>query len=514
MTINIGTDAVVRMDDSTVQQRIEQLVTTKMYINGTWVDAMDGSVRAVIDPATEKQLTDVAEGDVKDARAAIAAARRAFDDGPWPQTSARDRARWLFHIADLVEQDKPNLARLETLDTGKTIAESEADMDDIAACFRYFASLVATETGTVNDVPTEALSLTLREPVGVCSLITPWNYPLLQASWKIAPAIGAGNTCVIKPSELTPLTTLRLARLIDKTDLPPGVFNVVLGPGATVGETMTTDPAVDLISFTGGATTARHIMKNAADTFKRVALELGGKNANIILDDADLDVALDHALNAAYFHAGQVCSAGSRLLVSEAIYDEFVSRLVERVRRIRVGTGFQPETEMGPVISAEHRDKVEAYIALGREEGARLACGGGRPEGESFRNGYWLQPTVLVDVDESMRIAREEIFGPVITVERFRTDEEAIRLANGTDYGLAGAVWSTNIGRAHRIGRRLRLGTVWINDFHPYYPEAPWGGYKGSGIGRELGKAGLDEYIELKHLYVNLDPRADGWFKG
>lgn len=485
-----------------------------MYVNGRWTDAEGGNWREIIDPATEHVIAQVPEGSDADADRAIEAARRAFDDGAWRRTSARDRARIVYEIGEAIEADREKLAELESLDTGKTVTESLADMDDIAACFRYFASAAATQSGALNEPPGGALSMAFHEPVGVCSLITPWNYPLLQTAWKVAPALATGNSAVLKPSEITPLTAIRLAEIIDGIDIPKGVFNVVLGPGDPVGETMVTHEAVDMVSFTGGEVTGRRIMSRAAETIKKVALELGGKNPNIVFADAEFDTALDFALNAAYFHAGQVCSAGSRLLVEAKLHDRFVDALVNRVGRIRVGNGFDEGTEMGPVISAEHRAKIERYLELAPEKGAQIVCGGKRPQGEEFEKGFWLEPTVITGVQPDMRVAREEIFGPVITVETFSDEDEAIRMANGTPYGLAGGVWTQDFSKGYRVARGLRIGTVWINDFHPYYPEAPWGGFKHSGIGRELSKVGLDEYTELKHVHANLDPQPLGWFKG
>lgn len=487
------------------------MISTQLYIDGRWQSPVTPATRPIVCPFDEAVIAQAAEADRADARLAIAAARRAFDDGPWRRTTIRERARLLNRIADLIDRDAETLAQLETLNTGKTLTESRTDMGDIAATFRYFAALVAGESGAVNEAPAHVISRTLREPVGVCGLITPWNYPLLQAAWKIAPALGAGNTVVIKPSELTPLTTHRFTELLTELDLPPGVFNLVTG-GAEPGAELAESHAVDLVSFTGGALAGRRIMKAASGNFKRIALELGGKNPNIVFADADLDVALDYALNAAFFHAGQVCSAGSRLLVQDSIHDHFVTRLAERLPRIVIGSGRETGTQMGPVQSALQRDRVLAMVERGIAEGARLVHGGRSPVGERFRQGFWLEPTLLADVRADMAIAREEIFGPVITVERFVTEAEALQLANGTPFGLAAAVWSRDLDRANRMSRALRFGTVWINDYHPYFPEAPWGGYKASGIGRELARVGLDEYTELKHSYLNLSPQAMGWF--
>ncbi|MDK3021156.1 aldehyde dehydrogenase family protein [Cupriavidus taiwanensis] len=486
------------------------MIQTQLYIDGQWQPPIDQGTRAIVSPADESVIAQAAEATRADARLAIAAARRAFD-GPWRQTTIRDRARLLNKIAELIDRDADKLAHLESLNTGKTLTESRTDMGDIAATFRYFAGLVASESGAVNEAPHHVISRTLREPVGVCGLITPWNYPLLQAAWKIAPALGAGNTVVIKPSNLTPLTTHHFTKLVAELDLPPGVFNLVTG-GAEVGAELAESLDVDLVSFTGGAFAGESIMKAATGNFKRIGLELGGKNPNIVFADADLDAAVDYALNAAFFHAGQVCSAGSRLMVEDSIYDAFIERLAERLPRIVIGNGFHGETQMGPVQSAQQHEKILGMVQAGIAEGARLVHGGKRPAGDVFKQGYWLEPTLLADVTAEMKIAKEEIFGPVITAERFRCEAEVLRAANDTPYGLAAAVWTRDLDKANRMSRALRFGTVWVNDYHPYFPEAPWGGYKASGIGRELARIGLDEYTELKHSYINLAPKAMGWF--
>ncbi|AEI81043.1 betaine-aldehyde dehydrogenase BetB [Cupriavidus necator N-1] len=486
------------------------MIQTQLYIDGQWQSPIDQGTRAILSPADESVIAQAAEATRADARLAIAAARKAFD-GPWRQTTIRDRAKLLNKIAELIDRDAEKLAHLESLNTGKTLTESRTDMGDIAATFRYFAGLVASESGAVNEAPHHVISRTLREPVGVCGLITPWNYPLLQAAWKIAPALGAGNTVVIKPSNLTPLTTHHFTQLVAELDLPPGVFNLVTG-GAEVGADLAESLDVDLVSFTGGAYAGESIMKAATGNFKRIGLELGGKNPNIVFADADLDAAVDYALNAAFFHAGQVCSAGSRLMIEDSIYDAFISRLAERLPRIVIGNGFHGETQMGPVQSAQQHEKILGMVQAGIAEGARLVHGGKRPAGDVFKKGYWLEPTLLADVTADMKIAKEEIFGPVITAERFRSEEEVLRAANDTPYGLAGAVWTRDLDKANRMSRGLRFGTVWVNDYHPYFPEAPWGGYKASGIGRELARVGLDEYTELKHSYINLAPKAMGWF--
>ncbi|MBG9913377.1 betaine-aldehyde dehydrogenase [Bacillus sonorensis] len=485
-----------------------------LFIDGQWVSAEKGGTRKIINPFNQEQIETVGEGDREDAVKAIAAARRAFDEGEWANTTGLERGNIVLKIAELIRRDHDELAELESLDTGKTLEESKADMEDIANVFQYYAGLADKDGGEVISSPIpDSKSEIIREPVGVCGQITPWNYPLLQASWKIAPALAAGNTIVVKPSEITPLTTIKIFKLMEEAGVPKGVANLVLGPGDTVGDELARNTDVDLISFTGGIETGKKIMQAASTNVKKIALELGGKNPNIVFKDADFDVAVDQALNAVFFHAGQVCSAGSRLLVEESIHDEFLAELVKRTKNIKLGNGFHEDTQSGPLISAEHRSKVEKYVEIGLAEGAKLETGGKRPDDPELQNGFFYLPTIFSGCTSDMRIVQEEVFGPVLTVETFSTEEEAATLANDTIYGLAGAVWTKDIEKGERVASKLRMGTVWINDFHPYFAQAPWGGYKQSGIGRELGRLGFDEYTEVKHVYRNTKPAAVNWFK-
>jgi betaine-aldehyde dehydrogenase len=459
-------------------------------------------------PTDGTLVATVPEGTRADTEKAIATARRAFDEGDWPRTPAAERGALLHRVAALIDRDAAALARAEALDTGKRLVEAEYDMADVAACFRYYAGIAATDAGRVIETGrTDAISRVVHEPVGVCGLITPWNYPLLQASWKVAPALAAGNTFVLKPSELTPSTAIRLIGLLDEAGLPAGVANLVLGAGAEVGAPLAEHPGVDLVSFTGSLRTGRALMATAAGTVKRVALELGGKNPNVVFADADFETAVDFALTAVFLHSGQVCSAGARLIVEEALHDRFVDAVVERAQRIRLGGPFDPDAESGPLISAAHLAKVEDYVATGLAEGAVLRCGG------RALTGLFYPPTVLDGCHTGMTVVQEESFGPVLTVETFSGEDDAVRIANDTRYGLAGAVWTTDAGKAQRVAQRLRHGTVWINDYHPYVPQAEWGGFKQSGIGRELGPSGLDEYRETKHIWQNIDPRPQHWFR-
>ncbi|WP_256106983.1 aldehyde dehydrogenase family protein [Streptomyces sp. ODS05-4] len=485
-----------------------------LFIDGAWTGAAGGERREVVNPFDGSVVTTVDEAGAQDVDRAVRAARRAFREEEWASAPSRLRADVLLEVSRLLLRDREEIARTETADTGKTLTEARIDVEDVSNAFRYFAEIAGKDGGRVVDVGPDVLSRVVYRPIGVCALIAPWNYPLLQASWKVAPALAAGNTFVLKPSETTPLSTIHMMRLIEEAGAPRGVANLVLGSGATVGAAMTAHPETDLVSFTGGLATGRRIMETAAADVKNIALELGGKNPNVVFADCDFDAAVDNALNASFLHSGQVCSAGSRLLVQDSLHDRFVERLAELAGRIRLGDGTREETESGPLSSAEHREKVERYLEIGRAEGARVVCGGKRPDDPALARGFFLEPTVFADCDRSMRIVQEEVFGPVVTVERFLDEEEAVELANDTRYGLAGGVWTSDASRAQRVADRLRHGTVWINDFHPYVPQAEWGGFGRSGVGRELGPTGLREYQESQHVYQNLRPAVTGWFKG
>ncbi|MFC4565088.1 aldehyde dehydrogenase family protein [Nocardiopsis mangrovi] len=483
-----------------------------LYVDGVWTAAADGAVRDVVNPYDASVLSVVSEGGPADAGAAVAAARRAFDDGGWRRRPAAERGEILGRIADLLQRDRAEIALMESLDTGKTLEEGGIDVDDVTAVFRYYAGLADKDAGRVIAAPEGVSSRVVYEPVGVCAMITPWNYPLLQLSWKMAPAIAAGATMVVKPSEITPVTTCKLFELCAEAGVPSGVANLVLGAGPGAGAALVESPDVDLVSFTGGLATGRRIMASAAATVKKVALELGGKNPNIIFPDVDLDTAVDYAMTAAFFHSGQVCSAGSRIIVHEEIHDAFTAELARRADRVRLGRGQDEGVRCGPLVSAEHRDKVEAAVARGIAEGAAVVAGGARPDDPGLAKGFFYRPTVFTGCHRGMDIVQTEVFGPVATVETFRTEAEAVELGNDTDYGLSGAVWTADTGRGERVAAALRHGTVWINDFGPYFPGAEWGGFKRSGIGRELGQAGLDEYREAKHVYRNLNPVPQRWF--
>jgi len=483
--------------------------TYQNYVNGQWVPSASGETFPVYDPSTEEVIAQVASSNSTDIDKAVKAARAAFDSGPWPTTTAQDRGRILFKLADKIRQNSSQLAELECRNTGKPIVEAEFDIADVATCFEYYGGLANKVTGNVNPVPANALSFTMREPIGVAGQIIPWNYPLLMAAWKLAPAIAAGCTCVLKPAEQTPLTALEFASWFEEAGLPPGVVNIVNGFGESAGAAIVAHPNVDKIAFTGSAAVGKIIVKSAADTLKRVTLELGGKSPNIFFPDADWEAAVDGALFGVFINQGEVCSAGSRILVEKKIYPKFVEAMTEKAKRIKLGAPLERDTKMGPLVSKEQYDRVGSYLDVGKKE-AKVAIGGGRPK--QFGKGYYVEPTIFYDVENSARIAREEIFGPVASVIPFDGESEAIRIANDTPYGLAAAVWTRDIYKAFRVVKSLRSGIVWVNHMQPTYVEAPWGGYKQSGFGRELGPWGLEEYLETKQVFVNLDEAPIAWY--
>ncbi len=481
----------------------------KMYVNGEWVESRRRNYFPVYDPSTEEVIAEVPDASAEDIDRAVRAARAAFDSGSWPQTVAQERGRILFRLAERVRKEAAMLAELESRNCGKPIVEAEYDLADVATCFEYYGGLATKVLGHINPVPDNALSLSLREPVGVAGQIIPWNYPLLMAAWKLAPALAAGCTCVLKPAEQTPLTVLEMAAWLAEVGLPPGVVNVVTGFGETAGAPLVQHPEVNKVAFTGSVAVGKEIMKMAAETVKRVTLELGGKSPNIFFADSDFEAAVDGALFGVFINQGEICSAGSRILVERPIYSRFVEAMTEKARRIKLGPPLARETKMGPLVSKEHFERVLAYQEVGKKE-AKLSIGGGRPP--SLPRGYYVEPTIFYDVDNSARIAREEIFGPVAAVLPFDDEAEAIRIANDTPYGLAAAVWSRDIFRAFRTVKALRAGIVWVNHMQPTYVEAPWGGYKQSGFGRELGPWGIEEYLETKQVHINLNEQPIGWY--
>ena len=485
--------------------------TRCMWIGGAWVGARSGATRDVINPATGEVIARVPEAGADDVRDAVGAARRSFDDGAWPALSHRDRGQLLFRIAEGVRARADELASLDSRNMGKPIVEAEFDVADAANCFEYYGGLATKIHGDTLNVPDNALSIVVREPVGVVGQIIPWNYPLLMAAWKLGPALAAGCTSVLKPAEQSPLTALVLADILQQAGVPKGAVNIVTGDGPTAGATLVEDPRVDKIAFTGGVDTGRLVIAGTAKTIKRTTIELGGKSPNIVFADADFEAAVDGALFGAFANQGEVCSAGSRLLVDRRIYPQMLDALVDKAARIRLGDPLDRETKMGPLVSEEQMDKVLGYIALGQSEG-RLITGGHRATAGALGKGFFVEPTIFADVDNRARIAQEEIFGPVLVVIPFDTEEDAVRIANDTPYGLAGAVWTRDVFKGVRVLKRLRAGILWLNTYHPTYNEAPWGGYKQSGFGRELGMYGIEGYLETKQINVNLNEAPIGWY--
>jgi acyl-CoA reductase-like NAD-dependent aldehyde dehydrogenase len=481
-----------------------------LYINGQWRAPMAEQYRAMVDPSNGETLGYVAQADAEDTRLAIQAARTAFDDGYWTSLSPGERSRLLHAVVDAIEARQDEIADAEMRNSGCTWRKANLmDMPVGIIHFRHFAKLADFEPmETVPQITFPMLSYNYvrREPIGVCGQIIPWNFPFLMAVWKMAPALAAGNTVVLKPATFTPYSALKLVEIIhDSGLLPPGVLNLLTGPGQVVGPELCTNPMVDKIAFTGSTEVGREIMQQAASTIKKVTLELGGKSPNIILDDADMDIAIDGSLWATFMHNGQACESGTRLFVPSSIHDEFVGRLVDRASRLKIGLSADGASDLGPLISAGQLKSVESYIQIGLDEGATPALLGKRPDDPELAHGHFLTPTIFTNVNNKMRIAQEEIFGPVLCVIKYDTLDEAVEMANDTIYGLAAGVWSSDVEKAISVAHRIQAGTIWINDYHIISAEAPFGGYKQSGIGRELGEWGLKEYLEVKHIHVPLN---------
>ena len=474
---------------------------TECFIGGKWVPAVSGKTFDSIHPATEEVIAQVAEGDKADIDLAVKAARKQFDGGEWSKMDARDRGRLMYKLADLLEAEAEELAALETLDNGKPIRDARAaDIPLVIDCIRYYAGWADKIHGSTIPIRGNHFCYPRREPVGVVGQIIPWNFPALMTAWKWGPALAAGCTIVMKPAEQTPLTCLRMARLAQKAGFPDGVINVVPGYGPTAGGALVAHPGVDKIAFTGEGTTAKIIQRGALETMKRVTFELGGKSPNVVFADADMDAAVDGAHFALYFNQGQCCCAGSRLFIEDKIHDEFVDRLQEKNKVRKVGDPFDPATEQGPQIDQAQFDKILKYVEYGKQDGAKLVDGGMR----HGKEGYFIEPTLFTNVTDDMRIARDEIFGPVLSVLKFSDLDEIARRANSTSFGLAAAVWTRDIGKAHTLASKIRAGTVWINCYDVFDAAAPFGGFKESGLGRELGEAGLAAYTELKTVTVSM----------
>ena len=486
----------------------------KLFIDGQWLAPARGGSFAVVNPATEAVIHHAPAGTAEDIDLAVKAARRAFDTGPWPRMSGRERAVYLRAIADKILERKQELGRLEVIDNGKPLPEAVWDMEDTAGCFSFYANLAEE----LDANPEEPIALAeprfsskvVREPIGVAGAIIPWNYPLLMASWKVAPALAAGCTMVLKPSELTPLTALELAAIAEEVGLPAGVLNVVTGLGADAGQPLSEHPGVDKLAFTGSVPTGARIMAAAARDIKNVSLELGGKSPFVVFADSDIEKAVEWIMFGIFWNQGQVCSATSRVLVEESLYPALMERLVAEAAKIRIGDGLEEGTLLGPLVSKGQYDKVLSMIERGRAEGATIAHGGKRPAG--LDTGYFLEPTILTDMGEDNFVWREEIFGPVVCVRPFKDEADAIRMANDSKFGLAAAVMSKDKARCERVAKAFRAGIVWINCSQPTFTEAPWGGYKQSGIGRELGKWGLSNYLEVKQITAFNSDEPWGWY--
>lgn len=487
----------------------------KMFIDGSWVEGSGGKSAPTYNPANGEILAMMTEGTEEDVKKAVAAAKKSFyETREWRDMDAQVRSDMILKIADAIEAEKDVFAKLDCLDLGKPLREAEADVDDAIHCFRYYAGAMKTPCGgyyEVNEGFGKMHTYTIHEPVGVCGLITPWNYPLLMGVWKLAPALAAGNSVVFKPSSNCVLSSVHLFEIFEKVGLPKGCANLVLGPGSVVGNTLAESEDVDMITFTGSTEVGQSIMRAAAGNIKKIGLELGGKSPNVIFADADLDGAVEWAMIGIFLNQGEVCAAGSRIIIEKSIKDRFLEKLIKKTKAMTIGDPMK-NPDIGPLVTEGHMKKVLDYIDKGVAEGAKLVCGGKRYTEGECANGYYVLPTIFDGCTSDMTIVKEEIFGPVVTIQTFETEQEAIDLANETEYGLAGAVFTTDGARALRVIREIRAGITWINCYNPTYNEAPWGGYKRSGIGRELGIHGLEEYQEVKQININLNPGTVGWY--
>ena len=488
----------------------------KNYINGEWVDSVSGKTAPTYNPATGEVLAEMVVSTPEDVDLAVAAARTSFyETRDWRDMDSQTRGDILLKIADLIDKYRDELARIESMDMGKPLREAEGDVDDALHCYRYYASLIKAPHGgcyEVNEGFGKMHSFTIHEPVGVVALISAWNFPFVMGSWKIAPALAAGNSIIFKPASNAVMSNVKMFEILEEAGVPKGAANLILGPGGSVGEALASHPGIEMITLTGSTAVGQSIMRCAASNIKKIGLELGGKSPNIIFADVDLEAAVEWAMIGIFFNQGEVCCAGSRIIIEESIHDAFVKRFAERANAMTIGNPLD-NPDMGPLVSEGQLRDVLGYVKKGIEEGATLVCGGERyTEGECAK-GYFMRPTIFDNCTPDMTIVREEIFGPVVTIQTFQTEEEAIALANDTIYGLAGGVFTHQLERALRVVKEVRAGITWVNAFNPTYNEAPWGGYKMSGIGRELGVHGLEEYQEIKQVNINLTPGPAGWYE-
>jgi len=478
----------------------------KLFIDGEFVDSVSKQTFDSINPFNQETVARVARGNVEDTRMAINSARKAFDDGPWPQMSREERATLIKAISDKINEKQKVLVALEVIDSGSTVRKAKEDIYLSARNMNSFSKMAAMDlTENIEGLSKPGISqnLLVREPIGVVGAIIPWNFPLKMAVWKLGPALAAGNTIVLKPSELTPCTAMELAKIAQEVGIPKGVVNIVPGFGLDVGEELVKNPMVDKVAFTGSTAVGRRVMTLAAEYLKKITLECGGKSANIVLDDADVSLAVDGAMYAIFYHQGQCCEAGTRLFLPKNVYDDFMDKLIAKTKKMKLGDPADPSTDLGPVISKTQQDRVLGYIAKGKAAGAKVAVGGGAPSDSALSKGFFVEPTIFTGVDNKMTIAQEEIFGPVLSVIQYTSEDDAVAMANDSIYGLGGGVWSKDKDRAMSVARRLRAGTVWINEWHLLSEKAPFGGYKQSGIGREFGLDGLKEYTEAKHIHID-----------
>lgn len=503
--------------NTTTEQKGEITIKIcKNYIGGKWLESLGGKTAPTYNPANGEILAEVVMSNREDVELAVAAAKKSFyETREWRDMDSQTRGDVLLKIADLVDANRDELARIESMDMGKPLREAEGDVDDAIHCYRYYAGLIKAPYGgsyDVNEGFGKMHSFTIHEPVGVVALISAWNFPFLMGAWKIAPALAAGNSIIFKPSSNSVMSNVRMFELLDEAGIPKGAANLLLGPGGSVGDALATHPDISMITLTGSTAVGQSIMRAAAGNVKKIGLELGGKSPNVIFADCDLEGAVEWAMIGIFFNQGEVCSAGSRILVEESIHDAFVARLAERANAMTIGNPLD-NPDMGPMVTEQQLNDVLGFVKKGLEEGAALVCGGTRyTEGECAK-GYYMRPTIFDRCTPDMTIVREEIFGPVVTIQTFKTTEEAIAMANDTDYGLAGAVFTSDLVTALHVVKEIRAGITWVNTYNPTFNEAPWGGYKMSGIGRELGVHGLEEYQEIKQVNINLTPGAPGWYE-